>query len=381
MESMEFTKASIDKAVEAIKKHNEEFEAIRKDGSDLSIEEIAQKLIIDKFGDAQIEAEEVVKDLKKGLADFDTLFKQNKETDKINIAVHLQEATKNNTDEERKNCYVNVLTAIELLKNKNLSEDDVNVKLAENATLTTKELLEKIEEAMNSTIPLDTLVVKVKNGLNSETLSQLVKAIELNKDDYRFMAALWLYVEQRENNLKLSDSDFDVPAVELGALAGASVEAIIANNALAEGKIDMTTWQKVTKWIIGAVIGIALGYVAILVVANISVLALTLIWSIIGTGTIALILSTVAALYVAWRTSDLVSDAWIKVLNLYSEFYNKHIAGVTAKISSWIDTVKEWVANMTEKVKSTVNGNKNSQEQSATINNNESNLQGEPVMA
>lgn len=378
---MEFSKTVIDQAIEAIKKHSEEFEAIRKDGSDLSIEEVAQKLIIDKFGDAQIEAEEVVEDLKKGLANFDALYKQNRETDKINIVEHLQEATKDNTDEERKNCYVNILTAIELLNNKNLSEDDVNVKLAENATLTTKELIEKIEEAMNSTIPLEALVIKVKDGLSSEMLSQLAKTIELNKDDFRFMAALWLYIEQRENNLKLSDSDFDIPAVELGTLAGASVEAIITNNALAEEKIDMATWQKVMKWIIGAVIGIILGGAAILLVANISAATMILIWSIFGTGTIALILSAVVALYVAWHASDLVSEAWTEVLNLYSEFYNKHIAGVTAKISSWIDTVKAWFANMTETVKSAVNKNKNNQEQSATNNNNENNLQVEPVMA
>ena len=381
MKSMEFSKTVIDQAIEAIKKHSEEFETIRKDGTDLSIEEVAQKLIIDKFGDAQIEAEEVVKDLKKGLADFDTFYKLNKETDKINIAEHLQEATKNNTDEERKNCYVNILTAIELLNNKNLSEEDVNVKLAENATLTTEELIEKIEEAMNSTIPLEALVIKVKDGLSSEMLSQLAKTIELNKDDYRFMAALWLYIEQRENNLKLSDSDFDIPAVELGALAGASVEAIITNNDLAEGKIDMTTWQKVMKWIIGAFIGIVLGLAAILVVENISFGALILIWSIFGTGTLAFIFSIAVALYVAWQASDLLTEAWTKILNLYSEFYNKHIAGVTAKISSWIDTVKLWIANMTETVKSAVNKNKNNQEQSATNNNNENNLQVEPVMA
>ena len=43
MKSMDFTKASVEKAVEAIKKHGEELDAIRKEGANLSIEEIAQK--------------------------------------------------------------------------------------------------------------------------------------------------------------------------------------------------------------------------------------------------------------------------------------------------------------------------------------------------
>ena len=379
---MDFTKASVEKAVEAIKKHGEEFDAIRKEGSNLSIEEIAQKLIIDKFGDAQIEAEEIVSDLKKGLANFDAQFNKNKETEKINVKECLEEATKDNTDEERKNCYVNILTAIELLNAKELSEDDVNAKLAENAELSEEELLAKIEDVMNSTISLDSLAEKVKEGLSSDTLSQLAKEIELNKDDYRFMAAVWLYVEQREGNLKLSDSDFAISAEQIGTLAGASVEAIITNNALNEGKIDMATWQKVMKWIIGAAIGLFLAYGCFLVVANVSLLAMSLILSILGSGTFAIFLSLAVAIYVAWKSSDIMAEGWMMVMEAYLDFYNKHIAGITAKVASWITALKTWFANLADKAKSVVSGNKNQTEtQQTESNNEEQNLQGQPVMA
>lgn len=382
MKSMDFTKASVEKAVEAIKKHGEEFDAIRKEGSNLSIEEIAQKLIIDKFGDAQIEAEEIVSDLKKGLANFDAQFNKNKETEKINVKECLEEATKDNTDEERKNCYVNILTAIELLNAKELSEDDVNAKLAENAELSEEELLAKIEDVMNSTISLDSLAEKVKEGLNSDTLSQLSKEIELNKDDYRFMAAVWLYVEQREGNLKLSDSDFAISAEQIGTLAGASVEAIITNNALNEGKIDMATWQKVMKWIIGAAIGLFLAYGCFLVVANVSLLAMSLILSILGSGTFAIFLSLAVAIYVAWKSSDIMAEGWMMVMEAYLDFYNKHIASITAKVASWITALKTWFANLADKAKSVVSGNKNQAEtQQTESNNEEQNLQGQPVMA
>lgn len=382
MKSMDFTKASVEKAVEAIKKHGEEFDAIRMEGSNLSIEEIAQKLIIDKFGDAQIEAEEIVNDLKKGLANFDAQFNKNKETEKINVKECLEEATKDNTDEERKNCYVNILTAIELLNAKELSEDDVNAKLAENAELSEEELLAKIEDVMNSTISLDSLAEKVKEGLSSDTLSQLAKEIELNKDDYRFMAAVWLYVEQREGNLKLSDSDFAISAEQIGTLAGASVEAIITNNALNEGKIDMATWQKVMKWIIGAAIGLFLAYGCFLVVANVSLLAMSLILSILGSGTFAIFLSLAVAIYVAWKSSDIMAEGWMMVMEAYLDFYNKHIAGITAKVASWITALKTWFANLADKAKSVVSGNKNQTEtQQTESNNEEQNLQGQPVMA
>ena len=382
MKSMDFTKASVEKAVEAIKKHGEELDAIRKEGANLSIEEIAQKLIIDKFGDAQIEAEEIVNDLKKGLANFDAQVNKNKSTETINVKECLEEATKDNTEEERKNCYVNILTAIELLNAKELSEDDVNAKLAENAELSEEELLAKIEDVMNSTISLDSLAEKVKEGLNYDTLSQLAKEIALNKDDYRFMAAVWLYVEQREGNLKLSDSDFAISAEQIGTLAGASVEAIITNNALNEGKIDMATWQKVMKWIIGAAIGLFLAYGCFLVVANVSLLAMSLILSILGTGTFALFLSLAVAIYVAWKSSDIVGEAWMMAMEAYLDFYNKHIAGITAKVASWITALKTWFANAVDKAKSVVSGNKNQAETQQTETNNEEQApQGQPAMA
>lgn len=339
-------------------------------------------MIIDKFGDAQIETEEIVNDLKKGLAHFDAQFNKNKSTETINVKECLEEATKDNTEEERKNCYVNILTAIELLNAKELSEDDVNAKLAENAELSEEELLAKIEDVMNSTISLDSLAEKVKEGLNSDTLSQLAKEIELNKDDYRFMAAVWLYVEQREGNLKLSDSDFAISAEQIGTLAGASVEAIITNNALNEGKIDMATWQKVMKWIIGAAIGLFLAYGCFLVVANVSLLAMSLILSILGTGTFAIFLSLVVAIYVAWKSSDIMGNGWMMVMEAYLDFYNKHIAGITAKVASWITALKTWFANAVDKAKSVVSSNKNQAETQQTETNNEEQApQGQPVMA
>ena len=229
---------------------------------------------------------------------------------------------------------------------------------------------------------MDSLAEKVKEGLNSDTLSQLAKEIELNKDDYRFMAAVWLYVEQREGNLKLSDSDFAISAEQIGTLAGASVEAIITNNALNEGKIDMATWQKVMKWIIGAAIGLFLAYGCFLVVANVSLLAMSLILSILGSGTFAIFLSLAVAIYVAWKSSDIMAEGWMMVMEAYLDFYNKHIAGITAKVASWITALKTWFANAVDKAKSVVSGNKNQAEtQQTETNNEEQNLQGQPVMA
>ena len=382
MKSMDFTKASVEKVVEAIKKHGEEFDAILKEGANLLIEEIAQKLIIDKFGDAQIEAEKIVNDLKKGLANFDTQFNENKSNEAINVKECLKNATQHNTEEERKNFYVNILTAIELLNTKDLSEDDVKAKLEENKELSEVELLARIDDEMNLTISLDSLAKKVKDGLNSANLSQLAKEIELRKDDYRFMVAVWLYVEQRDGNLKLSDSDFGISAEQIGILAGASIEVIITNNALNEDKIDMATWQKVMKWIIGAAIGLFLACGCFCVAANVSLCFMCWILSILGSGTCAIFLSFVVALYVAWMSSEIIFAGWSMIMETYLDFYNEHIAGITAKVTSWIDALKTWFENLIDKEKSVVSSNEDQMEtQQTEMNNEEQDFQGQPVMA
>ena len=195
MKTMNFTKESVQKAATAIESSINEFDNILKNGDNLSIEDAAQILISNKFNDAQIEAEEIVNDLKKGLEKFDEQFNKNKETESLNVKECLENATKGNTPEERKKSYVSILTAIELLNIEDKSDDVINAKIAENEKFSEEELIEKIEEAINSSFELSTIADSVKNGLNTGMLSQLADIIKLSKDEYRFKVALFLYIE------------------------------------------------------------------------------------------------------------------------------------------------------------------------------------------
>ena len=391
---MNFTKESVQKAVTAIESSINEFDNILKNGDNLSIEDAAQILISNKFNDAQIEAEEIVNDLKKGLEKFDEQFNKNKETESLNVKECLENATKGNTPEERKKSYVSILTAIELLNIEDKSDDVINAKIAENEKFSEEELIEKIEEAINSSFELSTIADSVKNGLNTGMLSQLADIIKLSKDEYRFKVALFLYIEQRNGNLKLSDSEFAIPAEQIGVLAGAAIETIIANNDLNKGDMDMKTWQKVMKWIIGAALGILLTYGSLVVVANVTAFVMGFVLTILGTSTIAFILSVVLALYTAWKVSDLLVDGWAAGMDAYLNFYDEHIAGVTAKVTSWIEAVKTWVKNITAKKEATTTTDNAEQseanqieannEQNAANNNNDNqelSAQDTPVFA
>ena len=386
MKTLDFTNGTLEKAVEAIGKRRDEFEALRNESPDLTTEEIAQLYLIDKFGFAQIEAEEIVGDLKKGLARFDEQLGKNAATGTVNVRECLEEATRNKSAEERRNSYVNILTAIELLQRDaaDVTEDEVEAQLSRNAELTEEELLARIEDGINSAISLEALAGKVKDSLNSESISQLAKDIEANKDEYRLLYALSLYVEQREGNIKLSDSEYGISAEQIGALAGASAEAIITNNALADGRIDLATWQKVMKWIIGAALGILLGYVAVLVVANVSFYAMLFVLSVLGTGTIASFVSLFVFYCFLLQSSGIVLEKWGDIMCTYADFYNEHIAGITAKVTSWVNTVKEWIVRLAEKIKSTdadISNETVTEQADNKGNSEEQNCQGDAVMA
>lgn len=366
MKSMEFTKATVEKVAETIKKHGEEFSAIRNEGANLTIEEIAQKLIIDKFNEAQIEAEDIVNDLKKGLAEFDAQFSENKATETINVKENLEKACENCTDEERKNYYVNVLTAIELLNAGELTEEDVKAKLAKNAELSNEELLAKIEKVMNSSISLEELSATVKDGVNAEALSKLAKEIELKKDEYRLMTAVWLYIEQREGNLKLSDSDNALSAEQLGVMAGAAIETIITNNALSEGKIDLATWQKIVKYILGAALVLAWTSLSIVACSTLGFFAFTSFLTMIGTSMFAIMFSFVI---VAIFVSDMMEwsgEGMKSVIAFLGDVYDKYIVKITAKISSWVEKLKEWVTKTKNETDETVANGNNSVEKKPT---------------
>ena len=355
MKSMDFMNVSVERAVDVIKKHQQEFNNIRENGSQLSYEEIAQKMIIDAFGDAQIEAEETVTNFKQGLSHFDAQFNINKESESINVKDYLNEATDGCSDEQRQKYYVNILTAIQLLDSGLISEDEVKAKIAENTNLSVEELLVKIEASLNNTISLETLATKVKDGFTSDTLSQIAHEIELHKNDYRLIAAVYLYIEQRKGDIQLSDSEIDMPAETVGALAGAAIEMLLANNALHEGKIDLATWQKVVKWILGAAIAITLGAAVLVITASTAVLAISLLLGILGTSTLAVAFSFIAVCYVCWHISEGLIDIGHDFMKMCSSVYDEYIGVITEKVSKWIAVLKKWFNIKTDEAKKALN--------------------------
>ena len=350
MNTQNFSAETIHQAVEAIKNYQSDFDSIRENSSVKSVEELAQIMIMQKFGEAQIEAEDIVNDIKKGIAEFDQQFAANAEADNTGIARQLVEATKDKSETERKACYVNVLTALQLACAETITKEEAQKVLDQNANMSEDELLKAIETVADANLPIKAMSGKLMESVGADGMAQLAENIKLHKDDNRFMVALWLYVKQREGNVTF-DSD-KLSAEQIGSLAAAGIETIITTGEFEEGKISLDRWQTVMKWILGAAIGITLTLAVFAFSMLVGLAVMSVIWDIIGIGYFATLLSMIVGVFIMSDMAKRGFEATEKLIDMFVTFYNSHIGTFTAKLKALAEKVKEWAAEAVERVKS-----------------------------
>lgn len=350
MNTQNFSAETIHQAVEAIRNYQNDFDSIRENSSVTSVEEMAQIMIMQKFGEAQIEAEDIVKDIKKGIAEFDKQFAANAEANNTGIARQLVEATKDKSEAERKACYVNVLTALQLAGAETITKEEAQKVLDQNTNMSEDELLKAIETVADANLPIKAMSGKLMESIGADGMAQLAENIKLHKDDNRFMVALWLYVKQREENVTFGSDKLS--AEQIGSLAAAGIETIITTGELEEGKISLDRWQTVMKWILGAAIGIALTLAVFAFSILVGLAVMSVIWDIIGIGYFASLLSLIVGVFIMSDMSKRGFEATEKLIDMFVTFYNSHIGTFTAKLKTFAAKVKEWAAEAVERVKS-----------------------------
>ena len=351
MEQNVFSQNTIEQAINAIKAHEAVIKSMKEKTADTGLEDVAQELLMEKFGISQIEAEEIVTDLLKGIKTFDNQYKTAVEQEKMSVAAQLSEITKDMGDGEKTVCYANILTALQLLDNDTVARDIVEERQKENAKKSIEELTSEIEALFNNNIALETLAEVVQSNVDKAALSKIAKNIEMKKDEYRFLTALWLYIDQREGNIQFAESDIKLPATSLGVLAGASIEALIATNDLNEGKIDLKRWQVIMKWILGTAFIFGVLVLTAYAGAIVGLSVIGLFMSVFGISLLSFIAALVLAVGLCWCLGDAIADSTEKLLNYLSIIYDKYIVIATQKASKWIVALKEWVNKTRQKAK------------------------------
>lgn len=378
MEQMNFNKQIMEQSVKFVEENMTVVEGLTEKVKDMPLDEAAQILLIDKYGIAQIEAAEIVADLKKGIADFEAQYKAAEKNEEVSVAEHLKSLTEGMEEQEQINCYANILTAMQLLGKENVTQEEIEAMFAENAGKEAGVLVAEIEYRFGEDIPFEAIARLTAEKLDADILSKLAQHIALNKESVRLMTALCLYMAQREGKIKFSDAEVGLPAQVLGALAGASIESILATHELSEGKITLKRWQTVMKWILGSLLYVALVVLAIGAVAMLAMMAIGLVLDVFGVGTFALILGLLFAFCIAAKLSSLAIDGICWVLDTLGEMYDKYIEPLTQKVKSWIARIRHWIKSVSGQVQNKMEEARENI-QNATVSENEVNVQ--PVHA
>lgn len=344
MTQNQFSQETIKQAVYVIKSHEADIISMKEMCVNMPSLEVAQTILMDKFGITQIEAEEIIEDINRGITEFDRQFHENTISGKIVARQKLEELTKDMSNEERVNRYANILTTLQLLeRGEDIQHEEVEQLLVTNGQKDADTLAEEIESLLNDGINLEGLSNAVKNGVSTQTVAEFAKQIEMNKEDYRLMAALWLYIAQREGSMRLTESEVPVPAQVLGSLSSASVEAILATAELEENNIDLKRWQVVMKWILGAVFVAGLLYLLWNVLAALALLTTILVLDVFASSVIGAIISVLTCYMLFFFFVAKTFEYGSISLDFLSEIYDDYIGPLTEKTKALTEKIKEWL--------------------------------------
>lgn len=352
MKTNVFSNETLNSAVKAMNESQAEILKLREQVKNEPVNEVAQRYLMDKLSVTQSEAEEICNDIQQGISEFDAQFATNLSTGKVNLRERLESVTESMDEEKRIKYLSGVLTAFQVAQQQEMSSQEISALQEENAKYSVEELINRIENLFDEKLSVEKLAEFVDTNVDATAIVELARQIDMSKEDYRFFAATILCVGQHNGSVKLSDEP--IPASLLGSLASAGVAAIKITGDLKEGKIDLKRWQVVLKWILGALVCCALCCVAIIVMCLLAGAIADVIFTVLGTGFLAILAASAILFYLSWNVSQHTVDGIFSLLEVLSGIYDQYIEPITQKVNGWFVAVKEWFGSVVENVKGKV---------------------------
>lgn len=352
MKTNVFSNETLNSAVKAMNESQAEILKLREQVKNEPVNEVAQRYLMDKLSVTQSEAEEICNDIQQGISEFDAQFATNLSTGKVNLRERLESVTESMDEEKRVKYLSGVLTALQVAQQQEMSSQEISALQEENAKYSVEELINSIENLFDEKLSVEKLAEFVDTNVDATAIVELARQIDMSKEEYRFLAATILCVGQHNGSVKLSDEP--IPASLLGSLASAGVAAIKITSDLKEGKIDLKRWQVVLKWILGALVCCALCCVAIIVMCLLAGAIADVIFTVFGTGFLAILAASAILFYLSWNVSQHTVDGIFSLLEVLSGIYDQYIEPITQKVKGWFVAVKEWFGSVVENVKGKV---------------------------
>lgn len=352
MKTNVFSNETLNSAVKAMNESQAEILKLREQVKNVPVNEVVQRYLMDKLSVTQSEAEEICNDIQQGISEFDAQFATNLSTGKVNLRERLKSVTESMDEEKRVKYLSGVLTAFQVAQQQEMSSQEISALQEENAKYSVEELINRIENLFDEKLSVEKLAEFVDTNVDAIAIVELARQIDMSKEEYRFLAATILCVGQHNGSVKLSDEP--IPASLLGSLASAGVAAIKITGDLKEGKIDLKRWQVVLKWILGALVCCTLCCAAIIVMCLLAGAIADVIFTVLGTGFLAILAASAILFYLSWNVSQHTVDGIFSLLEVLSGIYDQYIEPITQKVNGWFVAVKEWFGSVVENVKGKV---------------------------
>ncbi|WP_177797585.1 hypothetical protein [uncultured Duncaniella sp.] len=360
---MEINNNNLQAATESIVANVQKINNLRTQLKGTDQYEAAQMLLIGKFGLSQTEASEIIDDLKSGIKSYQethtSMMQNTEETVKASIA----SAVAGMNEAERVRYLASMLSALELASTtQELDQETIDNKLNANMAKSEEELANAIVVTIDN-VPVDTLA-KAAEQLDAETICDVASAIEKNTEEFRFSAALQLYIAQREGTFKVVEGSENLSPQLIGALSSGAVDAMLATADLKAGKIDLTKWQTIMKYILGAVFAVAMTCLAILGMILITLPIMGLFWNVFGTGFFATLLLFMVLIPILRYGADKSTDAIMWMLDKLAPIYDTVVVKATVFFKGIYEKISNWIKARYGKVSNQVSENATQNNQS-----------------
>lgn len=338
---MELKNNNLQAATESIVANVQKINDLRTQLKEANLDEVAQLLLIDKFELSQTEASEIIEDLKSGIKSYQDTHVSMMQNSESTVKESIATAIAGMNEAERVRYLASMLSALELASaTQELDQQAIDNKLSANMAKNEAELIAAIVVAIDN-VPVSTLA-KAAEQLDAETICDVASAIEKNTEEFRFSAALQLYIAQREGTFIIEEGSEALSPQMIGALSSGAVDAMLATADLKAGKIGLNKWQTIMKYILGAVFAVAMTCLAIIGMILITFPIMGLFWDVFGTGVFATILLIMLLIPVLRYGADISTDAIAWMLDKFAPIYDTVIVKVTAFFKGIYEKISNW---------------------------------------
>lgn len=331
-------------AIDAIRVNFAAMSELKNKGSNTSMTELVQMYLMDALGYTQLQAQEVIDELKTGLKRYE-FQRQALEDDPSALPNSIKNSLAAYSAQERINILTNILTALQLGESTN-SDKDVESLCQANASLSEDELIQAVINALDG-LPFASVVETVGKTLDNDTLASLEDMRKMMTEEYKLAAAIQLYIAQQQGKLNFGKDGAQLPPETIGAMTGASIDAINATYDLHNNHIDLKKWQRILKYILGSLFVVALCVLSVVAIISLNLGLYYIILSIFGIGMLSTILSTIAMIAFCFKACQWHDEAFDNAVRKMSGVYDK----VIRKLTEWTNILRAKIAAFTRKNK------------------------------